>query len=163
MVQITKPRALLLLAAGVLLGGVAATSDPARAGEKDEALVVTIRLPADAVLLIDEHPMKLTGAVRVFRTPPLRVGGHYVYTLKATSRGKEVTRKAHLAHGMDNAFDLRAEFLPAAKDTAHPKQFTASAENEMPGLFAAMIWGAALRTVEEALDKQPPDGSRFPK
>src|SRR5262245_54557132 len=99
----------------------------AQGGRQGEVIVLTVRLPADAVLLIDDHKTQETGGVRTFRTPPLAVGGHYAYTLKAMSQGKEVTRKIHLAHGVDNTFDLRAEFLPAAKDTAHPKHFTAQA------------------------------------
>jgi uncharacterized protein (TIGR03000 family) len=158
MPKITTPKALLVLVAGVLLGGLAR----GQTGEQKQVIVFTIRLPADAALTINDHLTRETGSVRTYQTPPLSVGGHYAYNLKATSKGKEVTRKIHLAHGMDNSFDLRAEFLPAAKATVHPKQFTASAGPEMAGLYAVAIWGMSLRTVEEALDTQPPDGSRFP-
>jgi arylsulfatase len=39
--------------------------------------------------------------------------------LKATFQGKEVRRTIHLAHGVENTFDLRADFRPAA--TARPE------------------------------------------
>ncbi len=189
MLKSAKPRTLLLLAAGLLLGWVAAAGifplgRPASAatvegltgvpsvlaarviraqGEGAEVIVMTVRLPADAILLIDDHKTQATGDVRTFRTPPLPAGGHFAYTLKATSQGKEVTRKIHIAHGVDNTFDLRAEFLAVAKVTVHPRHFTASGTEEMPDLYITVIWGASLRTVEQALEKQPPDGSRFPK
>ena len=165
----TKCR-VLLLAAGALLGCVAAAgvfpaANPVRAqaGDQKAVIVITVRLPADAVLLIDEHPTKESGAVRTFQTPPLPMGGHYAYTLKATSGDKEVTRKIHLAHGVDSTFDLRAEFLPAAKDRVHPKQFIGSGSQDTSTGYVTAIWGASLRTIEEALDSKPPDRSRFPK
>jgi uncharacterized protein (TIGR02246 family) len=81
-------------------------------GAAEEVISFKVRLPADAVLEIDGKKTTSTGETRTFDTPPLRVGGHYVYTLKATANGKQVTRKIDLVHGADNAFDLRAEFGP---------------------------------------------------
>jgi uncharacterized protein (TIGR03000 family) len=121
----------LLVALGVALGYAAATGNfrPAWLGNAAaadaEVIVITVRLPADAILEIDGHRTKETGETRTFETPPLAVGSRYTYTLKATSNGKEVTRPIHIAHGVDNTFDLRAEFRPAAKDKAHPKDFNA--------------------------------------
>ena len=180
MLRSAKSKALWLLAAGVLLGWVAASaataerltrvpsflaSSAVRAQGEDqvEVIVMTVKLPADAILLIDDHKTKETGNVRIFRTPPLPTGGHFAYTLKATSQGKEVTRKIHIAHGVDNIFDLRAEFLAPAKSAVHPKQFIGSGSDDMAGMYITAIWGAGLRAVEQALEKQPSDGSRFPK
>src|SRR5262245_52761212 len=149
MLKSTKPKALLLLVACVLLGGLAF----AQAGEQKEVIVVTVRLPASAILLIDNHKTTETGAVRTFQTPPLPVGRHYAYTLKASSGGKEVTRKIHLAHNVDNTFDLRAEFLPAAAESVHPKHFTARArglsEEEAAKIGVdAYVYGYSLITTE---------------
>src|SRR5262245_11495905 len=67
-------------------------------GQK-EIIAFEVRLPADAVLMIDDYKTTSTGERRTFETPPLAKGGHYAYTLKATSGGKEATRKIQLAHG----------------------------------------------------------------
>jgi uncharacterized protein (TIGR03000 family) len=125
----------------------------AQTGEKAAVIHITIRLPADATLFIDEHQTKETGTERTFRTPPLQEGRHYAYVLKATSNGKTVTRPIHIAHGVDNWFDLRAEFLPAADSKVHPKQF-ASTTQANQGNYSP-VWGAALRTVERALQESP--------
>jgi uncharacterized protein (TIGR03000 family) len=118
----TKVQALLVLASAVLLGCVAASGNflrgrqadagPASGSQGDaaEVIVFVVRLPADALLMIDDDKTTSTGEERRFRTPPLHVGGHYSYTLKATSNGKEVTRTIQLAHGADNTFDLRPAF-----------------------------------------------------
>jgi uncharacterized protein (TIGR03000 family) len=76
-----------------LVGAVAtqaASLVPGQAGEQKKAIVFTIRLPANAVLQIDDDKTKETGEVRSFQTPPLPVGEHFTYTLKATYQGKEV-------------------------------------------------------------------------
>jgi len=159
-----SPKVLVLLAVAAVLFWCVSHND-VRAQSKDEPkiIVITVRLPADAVLLIDEHKMQLTGAERMFQTPPVPAEGHYAYTLKATSKGKEVIRQITLAHGMDNIFDLRAEFLGAAKNAPPAKHFTDAPKQKTVGTFTTPIWGADRRTVEEALDAQPADGSRFPK
>jgi uncharacterized protein (TIGR02246 family) len=139
MMKIAKPRG-LLLAAATLLGAVAvavsvsngwqanaATQSARRVGDKvgaPEAIIVfTVRLPPDSALLIDDQKTQSPGEVRTFQTPPVALGKKHVYTLKATSKGKTVTREIHIAFGMDNTFDLRAEFLPAAKGKGTPKDF----------------------------------------
>jgi uncharacterized protein (TIGR03000 family) len=123
---------LAALALGALWGydgatGRLSSAQTAQAQKQKEAISVTIRLPADAVLWINDYKTETTGPVRTFQTPPLPMGGHFAYTLKAMSGGKEVTRKIHLAHGVNNGFDLRAEFLPAAQVGAHPKDFNTAA------------------------------------
>src|SRR5262249_23745546 len=124
----TRAQVLIFLAAGALLGSLAASgrflsgpealAGPAggvsETGQPGEPIIITVRLPADAILQIDGSNTEPTGKVRPLRTPALPGGGHYSYTLKATSQEKEVSRKIDVAHGVDNSFDLRAEFQPAA-------------------------------------------------
>jgi uncharacterized protein (TIGR03000 family) len=153
MSQRTKSWALTLLAVGTLLGCVAGNLVRAQSGEKSVVIHLTIRLPADATLFIDDHKTHETGDVRTFRTPPLPEGRHYAYVLKATWDGRTVTRPILIAHGVDNCFDLRADFLPAADSKVHPKQFVST-----PQAYQAHyspVWGAALRTVEQALQESP--------
>src|SRR5262245_40627503 len=98
MLKRTKLQGLLVLAAGALLGWAAASVNldffPVALGADGtkEAIEFVVRLPADATLEIDGNKTEQTGVVRTFVTPPLPVEGHYSYTLKATSQGKEVTR-----------------------------------------------------------------------
>ena len=92
-------------------------------GQQGEGIVITVRLPADAVLEIDGEKTTARGESRTFRTPPLKVGGRYSYDLKATANGKAVTRKVNLAHGVDNTFDLRAEFQPAGTSKVETKLY----------------------------------------
>jgi uncharacterized protein (TIGR03000 family) len=149
----TKTRAIIFLAAGILLGCVAGSLVRAQSGEKSAVIYITIRLPADATLFIDDHKTQETGDVRTFRTPPLPEGRSYAYVLKATSNGKTVTQRILIAHGGFNRFDLQPEFLPAADSKAHPKQF-ASTTQANQGHYSP-VWGAALRTVEQALQESP--------
>jgi uncharacterized protein (TIGR03000 family) len=132
----TRVQALLVLAAGLLLGCVAASGSflrgrqadagPAKGSQGDaaEEIVFVVRLPADALLVIDDDKTTSTGEERRFRTPPLHVGGRYSYTLKASSNGKEVTRTIQLAHGADNTFDLRPDFRLAATARPHAGPMT---------------------------------------
>jgi len=63
---------------------------------------LTVEVPADAKLFIDDQPMKTTSAVRHFRTPELVAGQQYYYILKVEvarsgvthSETKRVTLKA---------------------------------------------------------------------
>jgi uncharacterized protein (TIGR03000 family) len=134
----TRLQVVLVLAAGALLGYVAASgilplgrlAHADQPGQAPEAIEITVRLPADAVLEIDDYRTESTGDVRSFHTLPLPAGGHYAYTLMATSQGKEVTRKIHVAHGVDNRFDLRAEFLEPAADKPHAKQIAAAGQQQ---------------------------------
>src|SRR5262245_21168055 len=137
-------QALAVLAAGALLGGLAASGNvplvrPAQAAsggwtqEAEEVITFVVRLPADAVLEIDGTKTTSSGEARTFRTPPLKLGERYAYDLKATSNGKEVTRKIQLAHGVDNTFDLRAEFRPAGTSQPDtPQTHTAGYQQAVP-------------------------------
>jgi arylsulfatase len=87
----------------------------------EEAIQFVVRLPADAILEIGGDKTRSTGEERHFKTPPLRVGGRYQYTLKATSLGKEVTRQIKLRHGGENSIDLRPAFKAAAAKPSRGK------------------------------------------
>jgi uncharacterized protein (TIGR02246 family) len=153
-------QALAALAAGALLGGLAASGNvplgrPAQAAagggwmqDVEEVITFVVRLPADAVLEIDGSKTTSLGEARTFRTPPLKVGGRYSYDLKATAGGKEVTRKIHLAHGVDNTFDLRAEFQPAGAPQIH----TAGYQQAAPGSPSARS-GSGAQAPERAKDE----------
>jgi uncharacterized protein (TIGR03000 family) len=163
----------LFLAAGALLGYVAASGNfrlgqqanaaasnelpasatvqathlvSAQAGEQKEVVVFTVRLPASAVLQIDDDKTKETGQVRTFQTPPLPKGRHYTYTLKATYQGKEVTRQIRIASGVDNIFDLREEFRQSA-GRAEGKAPLTAAEAAAIGK-EAYLYGYSLITTE---------------
>src|SRR5262249_55077887 len=103
MLKNTRLQAVVILAAGGLLGYLAASGhfplgkqaaaaagirfagEAAQATQQDEAILIKIRLPADAVLEIDGHKTTEKGEVRTFQTPPLPMGKRYTYNLKATS------------------------------------------------------------------------------
>jgi arylsulfatase len=111
----------VVVAAGGLLGYGAATGrldwgTAARAAPQDRESVIPFELlvPADAVVEIGGHRTSETGAERRYDTPPLRAGGEYTYTIKATWRGKEVTRELTLRHGEANVLDLRPDFQASA-------------------------------------------------
>jgi uncharacterized protein (TIGR02246 family) len=134
----TRAQNLIVLAAGALIGYLAASNrflrvpdaiaapgiGPQETSASGQAIVITVRLPADAILEIDGYRTQSRGQVRTFRTPPLAVGREYSYTLKATSQGKEVSRKIDIAHGADNSFDLRPDFKPAARGKSDTRQTT---------------------------------------
>ena len=122
------------LAALVLGQPFAAGQGPGAApgqGVAEEVISFKVRLPADAVLEIDGKKTTSTGETRTFDTPPLRVGGRYVYTLKATANGKQVTRKIDLAHGADNTIDLRAD-LGAGGAVRPAARITEAGQQEAP-------------------------------
>jgi uncharacterized protein (TIGR03000 family) len=77
---------------------------------REEVILFEVSVPANAQLMIDDKKTESTGESRIFQTPPLKVGGRYNYTLKATAGGKVVTRQIHLTHGAANSIDLRPDF-----------------------------------------------------
>src|SRR5262245_38764102 len=87
-----------------------------------------VRLPEDAVLEVDGHRTQATGETRQFQSRPLEVGGTYSYTLKATWRGKSVTREVLLRPGKLTTVDLRE-----ALQAAHAPAPAASIALEAPG------------------------------
>ena len=104
--------AFLTLVCGFVIVWACAAQPGAK--QADAEITITVRLPADAVLEIDGHKTDSAGALRTFQTPPLPAAKEYTYTLKAVSKGKEVTREIKIAHGAENSFDLRAEFESTA-------------------------------------------------
>lgn len=66
---------------------------------------VTVKLPADARLTVNDQPTTLTSAVRSFNTPSLEAGKDYFYTMKAeiVRDGKTLTetQKITVAAGKD--------------------------------------------------------------
>lgn len=99
-------------------------------GDVKEIIAFEVRVPAGAVLEIDGSKTAATGESRKFETPPMRVGGQYTYTLKATANGKEVTRKIDLTHRADNTFDLRAAFRPAEASRSELARNTAGGHKD---------------------------------
>jgi uncharacterized protein (TIGR03000 family) len=78
--------------------------------QTEEVIVFEVLLPPNALLEVDGDKTTETGESRAFKTPPLKVGDRYNYTLKATVGDKAVTRQIHLAHGAANSIDLRPDF-----------------------------------------------------
>src|SRR5204862_453613 len=78
--------------------------------QTEQVIVFEVLIPGNALLEIDGDKTKETGELRSFSTPPLKVGGRYNYTLKATAGDKVVTRQIHLSHGATNSVDLRPDF-----------------------------------------------------
>jgi arylsulfatase len=125
----------------------------------EEVISFVVRLPADAVLEIDGYKTKSTGEERRFVTPPLRVGGPYHYTLKATGPGKEVTRQIELRHGGENSIDLRPAFgadaakQPGSRPTniifvicdQEAYHLTARGDYKLPARQALMRHGVTFR------------------
>jgi uncharacterized protein (TIGR03000 family) len=93
-----RAQALIVLAAGALLGVVVASGNlslgrpahaapgSALAGDGKEIISSEVRVPAGALLEIDGNKATSTGEVRPFQTPPLKVGERYSYVLKASAR-----------------------------------------------------------------------------
>ncbi len=86
---------------------------PARGQEKAPA-VFEVLLPADADLEVDGKKTRATGESRRFQSPPVPAGGTYSYTLKATCRGRSVTRTILIRPDLVTQVDLRAELQAAA-------------------------------------------------
>jgi uncharacterized protein (TIGR03000 family) len=151
-----------VLAASVLLGYLAASDrlclDPAAraSAEEEKAITLEVLLPANATLEVDGYNTESTGEMRTFRTPPLPVGGHYVYTLKATLDGKEVTRQVHLAFGVENRFDLRAEFRRAGTKPAGSKLVGAPEADPLPSWNDGVAKKAILEFVRGTTNKDSP-------
>src|SRR5581483_6575767 len=106
MTKRTKLWSVVALAAGGLLGYGAATgrltwdvAAHAAAQDGEAAIPFEVLVPADAALEIGGVRTTERGVVRHFTSPPLRIGGEYTYTVKATAQGKTVARELNLKHG----------------------------------------------------------------
>ena len=64
----------------------------------DNMAVITARVPRDAELRFDGVRMPATGPLRQFKTPPLKPGEHYAYTVEAhwKENGREITQSQRL-------------------------------------------------------------------
>jgi uncharacterized protein (TIGR03000 family) len=77
---------------------------------------ITVHLPADARLTIDDTPTTSTTAVRRFQSPPLQEGKEYTYTLKVELRRNGTTlttqQRIDVRPGVDTS--VRLEFSDAS-------------------------------------------------
>ncbi len=98
--------AVLGAAAVCLLPFVATSQPPANDGK----VRLTVKLPADAVLTVDERPTTSTGPERKFESPVLPAGKKFTYHLKATwtENGKTRIRtsKVRVEAGTNYTVDL---------------------------------------------------------
>jgi uncharacterized protein (TIGR03000 family) len=82
------------------------------AKDKDETVaVLVVKLVEDATLKVDGALTKQTGAERRFRTPPLKAGQKYTYTIEATWEPNNYTtitrsRKVTIEAGKTTTLDL---------------------------------------------------------
>jgi len=79
--------------------------------DQDTRAYLTVKVPADAKVLIDDHPTKATGEVRQFETPPLDPAKKYSYMVKAIFKGKDgkevvVEEKVMITPGKKTEVDL---------------------------------------------------------
>lgn len=93
----------------------AATSATPPESPKEERAVLEIHCPADAELTLEGVKMKDTGEERRFRSPPLKAGKEYLYSLKATwkeeGKVRVVERKVEVAAGKQVVVDLIGDDL----------------------------------------------------
>ncbi|MBY0525989.1 MAG: TIGR03000 domain-containing protein [Gemmataceae bacterium] len=91
----------------------------------DGRAMLTVRLPASAVLTIDEGATRQTGPERTFISPPLPAGKSYRYTLTATwddnGEQRNVTRKVVVRGGEHTQVDLTKADVAKVED-AKPKE-----------------------------------------
>ena len=61
----------------------------------DTTAHVTVRVPADAVIWLDDTKMTSTGSTREYQSPPLTPGSRYTYDIRArwNENGHEVTQR----------------------------------------------------------------------
>jgi uncharacterized protein (TIGR03000 family) len=89
-----------------------ALTAPAAAQDKpaEEPAQISVRLPADAKLYIDEFQSLQTGPMRTLDTPPLKPGNKFHYTLRAEferdGRRTRVTKEIWVRAGQSIAVEL---------------------------------------------------------
>jgi uncharacterized protein (TIGR03000 family) len=96
---------LLALGATVLAGGQAAP--------QKKTAVFRILVPADAVLEINNFSTQTTGEIRRFQSPPVEVGQNYGYPIRATWKGKTITRLLKFRPDEETTLDLRDAWTEA--------------------------------------------------
>jgi uncharacterized protein (TIGR03000 family) len=84
---------------------------PPKVGEEVSApATITVSLPAEAKLFVDDYATKSTSALRTFVTPPLTPGKEYHYTLKAEmmkdGEKHTVTERVPVRAGGDSTVSL---------------------------------------------------------
>jgi uncharacterized protein (TIGR03000 family) len=78
---------------------------------------LTVELPDDAKLYVDDHQMKTTSGKRVFRTPSLEMGRAYYYVLRAevVRYGKVYSQNKRVI--VRSGEDVKASFADLVNDT----------------------------------------------
>src|SRR6478672_6844978 len=93
--------------------GLLLAATPVCAQESGQRATLTVRLPADARLVVDGKDTKQTGAVRRFFSPPLTPGKNYSYTFQWTFRKDDKSFKGaktiRVRAGDDQEVDLTKE------------------------------------------------------
>jgi uncharacterized protein (TIGR03000 family) len=88
------------------------------ATEGKDTARVTVKLPADARLYVDDVLCPLTSATRTFNTPELDAGQRYYYTLKAEVVRDGGTRSATQRVLVEAGKQVRVEFKDLPVQTA---------------------------------------------
>jgi len=108
----------------IVLALFAVAAPPAGAQQSPAPARITVRLPADARLFLDDTPAGQRGESRTFETPPLELGYDYGYALRAEvvrdGRPVRAEKKVTFRAGANVTVDLTAELGPpgAPKATA---------------------------------------------
>jgi uncharacterized protein (TIGR03000 family) len=85
----------------------------------DSKARVTVRLPEDARLFVDDVLCPLTSGERTFTTPPLEAGRAYYYTLKAEvvrdGRTQSTSRRIDVEAGKEMTVEFKDLPVQAAR------------------------------------------------
>jgi uncharacterized protein (TIGR03000 family) len=85
----------------------------------DNKARVTVRLPADARLFVDDVLCPLTSGERTFTTPPLQTGRAYYYTLRAEvvrdGQTRSTSRRIDVEAGKEMTIEFRDLPVQAAR------------------------------------------------
>jgi len=83
---------------------------PKMGEEAAAAATITVSLPADAKLFVDDYATTSTSSTRTFVSPPLTPGKDYTYTLKAEimrdGEKRTVTERVPVRAGQDSTVAL---------------------------------------------------------
>lgn len=96
------------------------------AGPDMKPVLLTVRIAADAELLVEGTPTTTRGEVRKFISPPIAVGKDYFYTFKVIVKeaGKDdvvVEKSVVVVPGQEHEVDLRGPGAAVASNTDKPK------------------------------------------
>ena len=89
-------------------------------------MVLSLRVPANAEVLIDGNKMNQTGAVRDFVTPALDQGRQFSYDIQArwTENGRTVERERHVSFHAGDRLMVNMMTAPANNAAATPSSST---------------------------------------